>query len=96
MMTREEQKEMMDDITCRMLYAAQVLPPQVFKGLFSASVANVVGNLSEEYWAQFVKCEPCGREGCRCHLETAFHAGELFKLLRGDHEKNTQVTWGVG
>ncbi len=47
-------------------------------------IANIVGNMSDRYWEQFRKVEPCGRPGCDCHLTIALHGTKLFELIRED------------
>lgn len=75
------------EIECWLIQAARDNDPQVFKARFAALIANVVGNMSEDYWLEFVKVEPCGRAGCDCHLGVQKSGTDLFKILREDHQQ---------
>lgn len=82
------------DVERLLIDAAVQVEPGAFKARFAAMIANVVGNMSDEYWKEFVKVEPCGRAGCTCHLDVQFHATEIFKLLRKHHEAFAEVKSG--
>lgn len=63
-----------------------------FSGYFCGGIiANVIGNLTDEEFAEFNKPEPCGRTGCDCHLLF----GDLRKALaelRADHREHCVKT----
>lgn len=51
---------------------ARVMTPQEWQTWFcGAVIANVVGNLPDEYWKEAKVKVPCGRAGCDCHLQFA-------------------------
>lgn len=55
-----------------LLILAQQLPPARFKAfLMGGILTNLFGHLSDEYWKEFLKCEPCGQPMCNCHLLAA-------------------------
>jgi len=63
--------------------------PQAFKAFLMGGVlANVVAALPEDYFEQMVKAEPCGRQGCDCHLLAA-EARNLLTSLREDHQRHS-------
>ena len=82
------------EIERRLIFAAALTPPAAFKARLSAMVANVIGNLPDDYWRQFIKLEPCGRPGCACHLGVQKQGVELFKLLRQEHQEHAEVMFG--
>jgi hypothetical protein len=61
--------------------------PQKFKGYFMgaivAIVANVLGNLPEHYWEQFIKAHPCNVPSCDCH-RLASEVAPALEALRQD------------
>jgi hypothetical protein len=69
------------------LIVAKGVHPQSFKAWFAGFIANIVAQLPDDYWAEFIKVKPCGRVGCTCHLDVAFHGAQLFKLLREDYKQ---------
>ena len=83
-----------DKVTQAVLFLASELPPGDFKACFAGMIANVVGNMPEDYWREFIKVEPCGRPGCNCHEEVQKNGAELFKLLRKDHQEHCDVSSG--
>ena len=89
-MTPED--ELQREIVTSLFNIAKVMPPQYFKTFFAGIVANVVGNMSERYWIEFSKIEPCGRAGCDCHLGVQREAQKLFDLLRADHQEHCETT----
>lgn len=52
-----------------LLLAAKHTPPDQFRAfLIGGVVGNVVGNLSDEYWREFMKITLCREPGCDCYL----------------------------
>ena len=75
-----------------LLQIAEANDPHEFRAYFiGAILANVVGQLPENYWKQFTKCEPCGTVGCLCHERTALLMAGL-KAIRLDHQQNAPQT----
>ncbi len=83
------------EISRALLTLASESYPDDFKARFAGLVANVVGNLPEDYWRQFIIVAPCGRPGCTCHEAVQKHGADLFKLLRADHAKHCEVFTGA-
>ena len=60
--------------------------PREFQGFFMGAIfANVVGNMSDRYFEEFVKPSPCGLAGCDCHLQMEKFLTAL-RDLRRDHK----------
>lgn len=58
--------------------------PRAFFAWFSgAIIANVVGNLSPQFWDKAMDIKPCGRIGCDCehHVKKTM---ALFEAIRND------------
>lgn len=73
----------------QLLGLARTSDPQHFKAYFcGAIIANVVGNLPDDYWQKLIVREPCDRAGCDCHLMSD-PVIEALKIVRADHEKHT-------
>lgn len=72
---------------------ANNLPPGDFQWRFAGMIANVVGNMPDEYWREFCKMGPCDRVGCTCHETVQKHV-ELFTLMRRDHQEHCEVFQG--
>lgn len=80
-------------LTELLLTEARNMPPQEFAAFFCGGlIANVVGNMTENYWREFSKIEPCGRPGCDCHLGLMPISMKLLALLREDHQKHVDKT----
>jgi hypothetical protein len=72
-----------------MMSVAQSLPPQFFRAWLAGTISSVLGQLPEEYWEELSKVEPCGNDGCDCHVGIMLHATKLFTLLREDYKEKT-------
>ncbi len=83
------------DAAYQLLMFAGNLHPGEFQTRFASLIANIVGNLPDDYWQEFIKIKPCGRAGCGCHLTLKKHAVDLFKLLRAEHAEHAEVTLGA-
>ena len=73
---------------------AQALHPHDFRiWLFSIVMANVVGNMPDDYWEQMMDCKPCPEAGCDCHL-MARQFMAAMNIIREDHKEycNRTVT----
>lgn len=58
--------------------------PAAFFAWFSGGIiANVVGNLSPQFWEKAMDIRPCGQIGCDCehHVKKTM---ALFELIRND------------
>jgi len=60
--------------------------PLDFQCFIGALLANVVGAIPDDYWAQMMVTEPCPTPGCDCHV-IAGHVMDALSLLRNDHIK---------
>ena len=61
--------------------------PRNFRGFFcGVIIGNVVGNLSDEYWREFMKIEICDEPGCNCH-EILTTVCEALDKSRDDWKK---------
>lgn len=70
-----------------LLHMSKQCPPADFRTFLSgAIIANVVGNLSDEYWREFSKMEICDEPGCDCYV-VATKLVEALDALRDDHRK---------
>jgi len=59
--------------------------PQEFKAFFMGGiVTNLFGSMSDRYWQEFIKPEPCGQPMCNCHLLAAQVAPAL-EAMRQDY-----------
>ena len=83
------------DISQALITLASNMHPDEFRPRLSALIGNVVGNMPEEYWQEFVKIKPCGRAGCDCHLTTVKNGVEIFERLRRDHHEHTETHSGA-
>lgn len=55
------------------------------QAIFTGLMANIVGHMSDEYWAK-LKADatlPCEQPGCQCHIIQ----GKLFDALEGLREE---------
>lgn len=85
-MTQSEM-ETTREVTRWFMAMARRNEPEAFAAfLIGGVIANVVGNLSEEYWQKFSECKPCGEVGCDCHLMRE-RAMPLLRILRDDHKQ---------
>lgn len=69
-----------------LLALANAIKPQEFKTVISAVLANVVGQLPDDYWKEMMISLPCTSPGCDCHV-VAGHTMDALTLLRNDHIK---------
>ena len=70
-----------------LLITAASSDPKAFNAFFVGLIANVIGNLPEDYFKAMMKVEPCGREGCDCHLMRRDEA-IFLEALRDDHKRH--------
>lgn len=60
--------------------------PETFSAFFCGGViANVLGNLPEDYWQKFRQIEPCDQPGCDCHLLRA-RTLPFLEMIRADYQ----------
>lgn len=71
-------------LTESLMQTAEVLHPRNFQCGLGAILANVVGNLPDDYWQEAKKVGPCSIPGCLCHVP-AKAVMEALDLLRNDH-----------
>jgi len=59
-----------------------------FRALFLGGiVANVAGNLPDDYWVEFMKVEKCNIPGCDCDSVIKETVLKAINALRDDHNK---------
>ncbi len=59
--------------------------PAEFRAMFCGLIANVVGNLPDDYWREFLRVEICSEPGCDCHkIQEPVLAA--LAALRADHK----------
>lgn len=71
------------------LKMAKATPPADFAALFFGGVvANVVGNLPDDYWQELVResSKPCARAGCDCQKMNV-QILAVMDALRADHKR---------
>lgn len=72
---------------------AENLEPSQFHTFFCALMANIVGNLPDDYWERVKEQnKPCGQTDCTCHLE----AKALFDALEPMRVAHKKITTGKG
>lgn len=82
-------EEVVKLIVERCLGVASVNPPSEFAAWFCGGIiANVIGNLPDEYWEKMSTPVPCGRPGCDCHL----HEQDALKFLSELRKKHIEYT----
>lgn len=90
---------MMPDAMCRhivgsCLARAHAMPPHAFSAfLCGGIVANIIGNLPDEYWREMMRVEACGRPGCDCHVLQE-QVMQTLDAMRKDHKKNVTKKGG--
>lgn len=76
------------ELNALLMMTATISEPQAFRAFFIGGViANVVGNLPEEYWRRFISVEPCVQPGCNCHLLLVPEVIQALTILRMDHQQ---------
>ena len=70
--------------------ALQLLPPEQRPATLSATIMNIIGNMSEEEWNEIKDNagRPCGEPGCECHT----YVKDLLVVLEPFRKKWDQVT----
>lgn len=71
----------------RVARANRERPEEFFAWFSGAIVANVVGNLSPEFWSKAMDVRPCGEIGCDCEVMRK-KSMELFEIIRNDFLEN--------
>jgi hypothetical protein len=84
-MTREDVREI-GRATGAILAIQKRIHPLDFQILLSSLLANVVGDIPDDYWARMVVTKPCDVPGCDCHIVAGIVMAAL-DLLRNDHTK---------
>ncbi len=70
-----------------LLETAKSSSPEGFRAFFTgAIIANVVGNLPDEYWREFLQVKICDEPGCDCY-RTQQILVEALDAVRDDHHK---------
>jgi uncharacterized protein (DUF983 family) len=60
------------EIVEKLMAVARNSDPQAFKTfLLAGIVTNCLGCMSDRYFAEFIKSDPCETIGCDCHLIAA-------------------------
>lgn len=80
------EKDKLKAIYIHFMELAQTNEPKMFVAYMMGTVANIVGNMSQEYFDEMTKVEPCGRVGCDCHLGIMDQGCKCLRLLREDWE----------
>lgn len=90
MIPGDEIRQLRDCVCSALAEVGRDMHPQEFKAfLCGGIIANVVGNMSDDYWREFVKVEPCGLPGCDCHLQVGESVTKALCDLREDHLKHS-------
>ncbi|MDR3457993.1 MAG: hypothetical protein P4N60_11145 [Verrucomicrobiae bacterium] len=80
-------------VVALLLNVAKNNTPEHFRAMLTGTVANVVGNLPDTYWRDFLKIEICSRPGCDCYkLQEQF--SQVADALRDDRRKTLQSKEG--
>jgi hypothetical protein len=77
-------------ITKAILTLASVLPPEDFSTLWTSIIANVSGNLPQDYWDKMADVKPCDTPGCDCHIASA-KLMKAMTVLRKDHARYVNI-----
>lgn len=64
-----------------LLEVARHNDPETFRAFFLGVIANVVGNLPDDYWRKCLKSEACDEPGCDCHVVNDKMVAALDALL---------------
>lgn len=84
-------KELGQIIVGTLVKIAETTEPAAFQAYFiGAIIANVVGNLPDEYWRDFQTVEPCDVPGCDCHVMKPALIAAL-NALRNDHKNTVHI-----
>lgn len=83
-------------IVAAIMAVARSNEPDKFAAFFCGGViANVVGNLPEDYWVEFRKSVlPCGQPGCDCH-KMREKLMPFLEIVRADHQAAV-AKWRAG
>lgn len=86
--TDQELHNFVTEVCQRLADLGSRMEPQEFAAMFTGGIiANVVGNMPQNYWQEFSRVEPCGRPGCDCHLVLQPKIMKALETLRNDHMK---------
>lgn len=80
--------EARDRILGDILKVASKVHPQEFQAWFLGGIlANVLGEMPDEYWSLFKKKEACPEVGCDCHIVFSKFTEQL-QIMRDDWKKH--------
>lgn len=85
--TDQELRDFVSKMGQRLAYLDDHVEPQEFAVILIGIMASIVGNMSQSYWREFSRVEPCGLPGCDCHLVMRPKVMQALQVLRDDYMK---------
>lgn len=77
-----DQHEIARDMVHMFMQLHAAAPPDCFGTIFLAVIANVAGNLPDDYWDDMQDIKPCVVKGCNCHVDANRLMSAVSKLRK--------------